>query len=229
MGKTANQMKSKQIIDLLIAFAIMVSCGKQIEKTLPNPKATALQIKDSLTYNLDVKLEILKKGINIYETFPPSGKHIPMYFVAISIKNLSKDTFPISYWNCSFEKSFVFEPYVNTGFKICDGNYIEAGFLLQYQRIVFFTKVLDPTQFWYMQNNDSLRVGFILEKIKEGNKFINLSVNKRQIYWSNSVNLKKNIPSFHLYKRNNKDVLFLDSLNNKLDNYFRYNVCVGYD
>lgn len=46
-------MKSKQIIVLFIAFAILISCGKSVEQ-----KAKVLPKKDSLTYNLDVKLEI---------------------------------------------------------------------------------------------------------------------------------------------------------------------------
>jgi hypothetical protein len=221
-------MKSKQIFVFFIAFAMMVSCGKQIEKNSPNPKATALQTKDSLTYNLEVKLEILNKGINIYEASPPSEKQIPMYFAAIIIKNLSKDTFPIAYWNCSFQKSLVFEPLLTKVSQFCDANYLEAGFLLQNQKIVFITHILDPAQYWYLQNNENLKVGFVIDRIKVGNKFINLSINKHQIYWSNSINLSYTSPSFYSYKRNGKDVLFLDSLNKNLENYFRYPVHLDY-
>lgn len=208
-------MKSKQIIVFFIAFAIMVSCGKQIEKNSSIPKSTTLQTKDSLTYNLDVKMEILKKdiwGIG-------SGKKVPGYFISISIKNLDKDTFPISYMSCSFDETFIYEPFTKKPFVVCDGNTLEGGFLLQNQRIIFQTSIIDPRYFWYLQNSEIIRVGFYLKRIKVGDRFLRTLGKTNQVYWSNEVNLKTTLPSYHFY---DESILYMDSLNNKLENYFRY-------
>lgn len=207
-------MKSKQIFVCVFALAIMISCGKTVEQKVIVPT-----LKDTLTYNLDVKLEILKKGINFYKPFTRSGENIPMYFIALSIKNLSKDTFPICYMRCSFEETFEFEPSLIKGGEICDGNDLAGSFLLQNQRIVFQTNIIDPTYFWYLQNSESIRIGFHLKRIKVGDSFIKTEGKSNEIYWSNIVNLKSTLPSYHFH---NERTSYLDSLDNKVKNYFRY-------
>jgi hypothetical protein len=214
-------MKSKHIIVLIFALAIMVSCGKQIEKNLPNPKATALQTKDSLTYNLEVKLEILKKDIwdNGFV------KKLPGYFISISIKNLDKDTFPISYLSCSFDETFIYEPFTKKPFVVCDRNTLEGGFLLQNQRIIFQTTIIDPRYFWYLQNSEKIRVGFYLKRIKVGDRFLRTLSKTNQVYWSNEVNLKTTLPSYHFY---DESISYLDSLDNNIENYFGYPISAEY-
>lgn len=208
-------MKSKQIFVCIFALAIMFSCGKSVEQ-----KAIVPIKKDTLTYNLDVKLEILKKGINLYEAFPPSGKQTPMYFVAISIKNLSKDTFNICYWTCSFEKQIIYEPQVLKVLKVCDGNMVYCKYLLQNQKIVFQTYLKDPTQYWYLQNINKMRIGFKISTIVESQiTYKKIIKDTDLIYWSNYVDLR----NYTIAPRINiKEVVIMDSLDNALNNYIEY-------
>jgi len=213
-------MKSKQIFVCIFAFAILISCGKSVEQKVVEQKTSISEKKDSLTYNLDVKLEILKKGINLYETFPPSGKLIPMYFVAISIKNLSKDTFNICHWTCSFEKQIIFEPHIIKVLKVCDANFIVCRYLLQNQKIVFQTFLKDPTQYWYLQNMNKLRIGFKISTIVESqNAYKKIVKDTDLIYWSNYIDLRnyKIAPLI-----NNKAITIMDSLDNEINNYIEY-------
>lgn len=193
----------------------MISCGEKVEQKVAVP----IQ-KHSLTYNLDVKLEILKKGINLYETFPPSGKQIPMYFVAISIKNLSKDTFNICHWTCSFEKQIIFEPQIIKVLKVCDANFIVCRYLLLNQKIVFQTFLKDPTQYWYLQNMNKLRIGFKISTIVESqNVYKKIVKDTDLIFWSNYVDLRNYKISPKIIK---KAVIIMDSLDNEINNYIKY-------
>lgn len=214
-------MKSKRVIVLFIALLIMVSCGKQVEQKVVKYKPILSEKQDSLTYNLDVELEILKKdiwGIGL-------GKKVPGYFISISIKNLDKDSFPISYMSCSFDETFIYEPFTKKPIVVCDRNTLEGGFLLQNQRIIFQTTIIDPRYFWYIQNSELIRVGFYLKRIKVGDRFLRTLGKTNQVYWSNEVNLKTTLPSYHFYDEN---ISYLDSLDNKLENYFRYPISAEY-
>lgn len=208
-------MKSKRVFVLFIALLIMVSCGKVAEQKVVQQKTSISEKQDSLTYNLDVKLEILKKdiwGIGF-------GKKVSGYFISISIKNLDKDTFPICYMSCSFDETFIYEPFTKKPFVVCDGNTLEGGFLLKNQRIIFQTSIIDPRYFWYLQNSETIRVGFYLKRIKVGDRFLRTLGKTNLVYWSNEVNLKTTLPSYHFY---DESISYLDSLDNKLENYFRY-------
>lgn len=135
-------MKSKQIIVLFIAFAIMVSCGKSVEQ-----KAKVLPKKDSLTYNLDVKLEILKKDKDY--------KNNPIYLVAITITNLSNDSFTISFNQVYIDELFDFYPPIIEDYNkriVSDEFSFPVGFLLKNQKAILQTTIRDPNQFWYLNN-----------------------------------------------------------------------------
>jgi hypothetical protein len=207
-------MKSKQIIVLFFAFAILISFGKSVEQKVVVPLK-----KDSLTYNLDVKLEILKKDKDI--------KNNPIYVVAITITNLSNDTFTISFDENNIDELFDFEPQLIEAFNIkpCDECGFEIGFLLKNQQAIFQTTIRDPYQFWYINNLQNIKIGYRLKRIKVNNKLITLSKEKQQVYWSNFVNLNSTIPSYHFCNENN---FFYDSIGNGVQNYFKYSLSFNY-
>jgi hypothetical protein len=213
-------MKSKQIIDLFIAFAIMVSCGKSVDQKGVQQKTSISEKKDSLTYNLDVKLEILKKGINLYGIERSSKEKIPMYLAAISITNLSKDTVNLCYMTCSFEDQLIYEPQILKVRKICDANMINCKFLLQNQKIVFQIYLKKPSQYWYLQNINKLRIGFKIITIVDSKNTHNKIIKDTDlIYWSNYIDLR----NYKIAPRiNTKDVIIMDSLDNEINNYIEY-------
>lgn len=188
-------MKSKQIIVLFIAFAIMISCGKTVEQKVVVPIK-----KDTLTYNLDVKLEILKKD--------KDSKNNPIYLVAITITNLSNDSFTMSFTENDIDELFIFDPSFIEDYKslACDHFSFSVGFLLMNQKAIFQTTIKNSDQFWYLNNLQKIRIGYHLKRIKVNNKLITLSKEKQQVYWSNYVNLNYTIPSYHFY---NERIFFM--------------------
>ena len=190
-------MKSKQIIVLFFAFAILISCGKSVEQKVVVPLK-----KDSLTYNLDVKLEILKKDKDF--------KNNPNYLVAITITNLSNDTFTISFNQVYIDELFDFYPPIIEDYNkriVSDEFSFPVGFLLKNQNTIFQTTIRNPDQFWYLNNLQNIRIGYRLKRIKVNNKLITLSKEKQLVYWSNFVNLNSTIPSYHF---NNENIFFDD-------------------
>jgi len=168
-------MKSKQIIILLIVFAIMVSCGKQVEQKL-----------------IQQKTSIIEK----------------------------KDTFNLCYMTCSFEDQLIYEQQILEVRKICDGNFIECKFLLQNQKIVFQIYLKKPSQYWYLQNMNKLRIGLKIITIVESKNTHNKIIKDTDlIYWSNYVDLR----NYKIAPRINiKDVVITDSLDNDINNYIEY-------
>jgi hypothetical protein len=208
-------MKSKQIIVLFIAFAIMVSCGKQIEQKVVVPTK-----KDTLTYNLDVKLEILKKDKDF--------ENNPIYVVAITVTKLSNDSFTISFNQVYIDELFDFYPPIIEDYNkriVSDEFSFPIGFLLKNEKAIFQTTIRNPHQFWYLNNLQNIRIGYRLKRIKVNNKLITLSKEKQQVYWSNFVNLNSTIPSYHFC---NENVFFYDSIGNEAQNYYRYDLSFNY-
>ncbi|MFY7732744.1 MAG: hypothetical protein ACOVSR_04625 [Bacteroidia bacterium] len=213
-------MKSKRVIVLFIALLIMVSCGKQVEQKVVKYKPILSEKQDSLTYNLDVELEILKKDKDF--------KNNPIYLVAITITNLSNDTFTISFDENNIDELFDFEPQLIEAFNIkpCDECGFEIGFLLKNQKAIFQTTIRDPDQFWYLNNLNNIKIGYRLKRVKVDNKLITLSKEKQQVYWSNYVNLNSTIPSYYFH---NENIFFYDSIGNEAQNYFRYALSFNID
>lgn len=213
-------MKSKQIIVLFIAFAILISCGKSDEENVVQQKTSISEKRDSLTYNLDVKLDILKKDFDL--------KNNPIYVVAITITNLPNDTFTMSYTENDIDELFIFDPSFIEDYKslACDHFSFSGGFLLKNQNTIFQTTIRDPDQFWYLNNLQNIRIGYRLKRIKVNNKLITLSKEKQQVYWSNFVNLNSTIPSYHF---NNENNFFYDSIGNEAKNYFKYGISFNID
>ncbi len=204
-------MKSKQIIVFFIAFAILISCGEKVEQKVVVP----IQ-KDSLTYNLDLNLEILKKDKDF--------KNNPIYLVAISITNLSNDSFTLSFNQVYIDELFDFYPPIIEDYHkriVCDHFSFPVGFLLKNQKAILQTTIRDPDQFWYMNNLQNIRIGYRLKRIKVNNKLITLCKEKQQVYWSNYVNLNSTIPSYHF---NNENIFFYNSIGNEAQNYYRYDL-----
>lgn len=212
-------MKSKRVFVLFIALLIMVSCSKQVEQKVVLEKTSISEKQDSLTYNLDVKLEILKKDKDF--------KNNPIYLVAISITNLSNDSFTLSFDENNIDELFDFEPQLIEAFNIkpCDECGFEIGFLLKNQKAIFQTTIRYPNQFWYLNNLQNIRIGYRLKRIKVNNKLITLSKEKQQVYWCNFANLNSTIPSYHFYKEN---IFFYDSIGNEAQNYYRYDLSFNY-
>lgn len=213
-------MKSKQIFVLFIMFAIMVSCGKKVEKKVIQQKNSISEKQDSLTYNLDVKLEILKKDKDFEKK--------PIYVVAITITNLSNDSFTISFNQVYIDELFDFYPPIIEDYnkRIASDEFsFSGGFLLKNQKAIFQTTIKDPDQFWYLNNLQNIRIGYRSKRIKVNNKLITLSKEKQQVYWSNYVNLNSSIPSYHF---NNENIFFYDSIGNEAQNYYRYDLSFNY-
>lgn len=208
-------MKSNQIIVLFFAFAILISCGKSVEQKVVVPLK-----KDSLTYNLDVKLEILKKDKDFEKK--------PIYVVSITITNLSNDSFTISFNQVYIDELFDFYPPIIEDYNkriVSDEFSFPIGFLLKNQQAIFQTTIRDPDQFWYLNNLNNIKIGYRLKRIKVDNKLITLSKEKQQVYWSNFVNLNSTIPSYHFCNENN---FFYDSIGNGVQNYFKYSLSFNY-
>lgn len=213
-------MKSKRVCFFFIVCAIMVSCGKSSEQKVIQQKNSISEKKDSLTYNLDVKLEILKKDKDF--------KNNPIYLVAISITNLSNDSFTLSFNQVYIDELFDFYPPIIEDYHksiVCDHFSFPVGFLLKNQKAILQTTIRDPNQFWYLNNLQNIRIGYRLKRIKVNNKLITLCKEKQQVYWSNYVNSNSSIPSYHFY---NENIFFYDSIGNEAQNYYRYDLSFNY-
>ncbi len=209
-------MKSKIVIVLFFAFAILISCSKKVEQKVVVPLK-----KDTLTYDLDVKLEILKKDKDFEKK--------PIYVVSITITNLSNDTFTISFNQVYIDELFEFYPPIIEDYNkriVSDEFSFPVGFLLKNQNTIFQTTIRNPDQFWYLNNLQNIRIGYRLKRIKVNNKLITLSKEKQQVYWSNFVNLNSTIPSYRFY---NENIFFYDSTGNEAKNYFRYGISFNID
>ena len=98
-------MKSKQIFVFFIAFAIMVSCVKQVEQKVIAQNSQS----DTSKVNIEVSLEIAKSGKiyfgnNKYQTDSNNG-----FLLKTTIKNLSADSFKFYLFYCSYIYMLDFE------------------------------------------------------------------------------------------------------------------------
>jgi hypothetical protein len=165
-------------------------------------------------------LEILKKDKDF--------KNNPIYLVAISITNLSNDSFTLSFNQVYIDELFDFYPPIIEDYHkriVCDHFSFPVGFLLKNQKAILQTTIRDPNQFWYLNNLQNIRIGYRLKRIKVNNKLITLCKEKQQVYWSNYVNSNSSIPSYHFY---NENIFFYDSIGNEAQNYYRYDLSFNY-
>ncbi len=208
-------MKSKQIFVFFIAFAIMVSCVKQVEQKVIAQNSQS----DTSKVNIEVSLEIAKSGKiyfgnNKYQTDSNNG-----FLLKTTIKNLSADSFKFYLFYCSYIYMLDFEPNIKIPNIICDYNSWNLYCLSKNQKMDIYLWILDPTELWYFQDRSKLRVGFIQISEEEERHasiidILTYKVKKRKdIFWSNYIDLKEYIPSIRT-KRFKDNFIIKDSLDN---------------
>lgn len=208
-------MKSKQILVLFFVFAILISCGRQVEQK----EATENTQTDTPKVNIKVSLEIAKSGKiyfgnNKYQTDSTNG-----FLLKTTIKNLKTDTFKFYLFYCSYFYMLDFEPNIKIHNIICDYNSWNLYCLSKNQKMDIYLWILDPTELWYFQDRSKLRVGFIQVSEEEERHasiidILTYKVKKRKdIFWSNYIDLKEYIPSIRT-KRFKDNFIIKDSLDN---------------
>lgn len=205
-------MKSKQIFVCVFAFAVTVSCGKQIEKKVVTDNIQT----DTLKAKIEVSLEIAKSGKiyfgnSKYQTDSTNG-----FLLKTTIKNLSADSFKFYLFYCSYIYMLDFEPKIKIPDIVCDYNSWDLYCLSKNQKIDIYLWILDPTELWYFQERSKLRVGFIQEEERQTviTDILTYKVKKKKdIFWSNYIDLKEYIPTIRT-KTFKNNFIIKDSLNN---------------
>jgi hypothetical protein len=124
-------MKSKQIFVFFIAFAIMVSCGKQVEKKVVTDNIQT----NTLKAKIEVSLEIVKNGKIYFGNSKHQTDSTNGFLLKTTIKNLSADSFKFYLFYCSYIYMLDFEPKIKIPDIVCDYNSWDLYCLSKNQKI----------------------------------------------------------------------------------------------